>query len=99
MPPITQSIITANGEGRSATSKPRLVKTPVPIMLATTMLVAVTSEMAGTRPFAVFCVGETDGAGAGMKLLEAILAKGEYKKTPVIPSEVQSRNSVEQPAL
>ena len=37
-----------NGEGRSATWKPRLVKTPVPTMFATTMEVAVTSETVRT---------------------------------------------------
>src|SRR3954454_12256985 len=45
MQPSTHRAMMGKPVGRSATSKPRLVNTPVPIMFAITMLVAVKSEM------------------------------------------------------
>ena len=44
MPPTTQSITSENADGMPPTWKPRLVNTPMPIMSATAMAVAVTVE-------------------------------------------------------
>ena len=47
-PPSTQRQRITNGEGKSVTWNPRLVNTPVPIIFATTMQVAVVSVTDGT---------------------------------------------------
>jgi len=47
MPPINQSERITNPEGSTPTWNPRLVKTPVPIMLATTIAVAVNRDTPG----------------------------------------------------
>ena len=47
MPPTTHSMSSAKPDGMSLTWKPRLVKTPMPIMLATARAIAVIGVTGG----------------------------------------------------
>src|SRR5690606_30922120 len=64
---MSQSSMTGKPEGIPATWKPRLPKTPVPIMFATTMAMAVASPTRATPGGRLFLASVMVGSGGSRK--------------------------------